>query len=203
MGIHFLMELDVAIATALSFETIKDFRAAHPRAYDAIHRNGLKEEVFAHMRRIRVTQDQYAKGRHCGTCKRHRPIERFLKVGRNSTARRSMCIDCHNEKSNAWRNANLERSREIVSQSAKRNPETGRRMRLLSRKRYPEAHSALFEPGMSWDNRGEWHIDHIKPVCIFIREGETDPAVINALSNLRPLWAEENLSRFRRNWAGD
>jgi cobalamin-dependent methionine synthase I len=24
---------------------------------------------------------------------------------------------------------------------------------------------SLFEPGMSWSNHGEWHIDHIRPVC--------------------------------------
>src|SRR3546814_20855607 len=24
-----------------------------------------------------------------------------------------------------------------------------------------------FLPGMSWDNRGEWHIDHIRPLCSF------------------------------------
>lgn len=54
---------------------------------------------------------------------------------------------------------------------------------------------SLFEPGMSWENRGEWHIDHIKPVVQFIREGVTDPAVINALSNLQPLWAADNLTK--------
>ncbi|AVH85447.1 hypothetical protein Rostov1_00057 [Vibrio phage Rostov-1] len=48
---------------------------------------------------------------------------------------------------------------------------------------------------MSWDNWGEWHIDHIKPVAQFKREGITDPKIINALSNLQPLWAEENLKK--------
>ena len=52
-----------------------------------------------------------------------------------------------------------------------------------------------FKEGMSWDNRSEWHIDHIKPVSVFIKEGVTDPAIINALSNLQPLWAHENLSK--------
>lgn len=52
-----------------------------------------------------------------------------------------------------------------------------------------------FKEGMSWDNWGEWHIDHIKPVAQFKREGITDPKIINALSNLQPLWAEENLKK--------
>ncbi len=52
-----------------------------------------------------------------------------------------------------------------------------------------------FKDGMSWDNRSEWHIDHIKPIIAFIKEGVTDIKVINALSNLQPLWAKENLSK--------
>lgn len=57
---------------------------------------------------------------------------------------------------------------------------------------------AQFKDGMSWENRKEWHIDHIKPVNVFIKEGETDPKIINALSNLRPLWAYDNLCRSRK-----
>ena len=52
-----------------------------------------------------------------------------------------------------------------------------------------------FKEGMSWDNRSEWHIDHIKPIKAFLDEGITDPTIINALSNLQPLWAHENLSK--------
>lgn len=52
-----------------------------------------------------------------------------------------------------------------------------------------------FKEGMTWDNYGEWHIDHIKPVSLFLREGEHDPAIINALSNLQPLWADENFAK--------
>lgn len=54
---------------------------------------------------------------------------------------------------------------------------------------------SLFEDGMSWDNYGEWHIDHIKSVRAFLSEGVTDPAQINALSNLQPLWAADNISK--------
>ena len=45
----------------------------------------------------------------------------------------------------------------------------------------------LFTESMTWDNYGEWHIDHIKPVSSF--PIETSMNVVNALSNLQPLWA--------------
>ncbi len=45
----------------------------------------------------------------------------------------------------------------------------------------------LFTEGMSWDNYGEWHIDHIKQIVSF--DKKTPSSIVNALSNLRPLWA--------------
>lgn len=54
---------------------------------------------------------------------------------------------------------------------------------------------AQFVDGMSWVERHKWHIDHINPVAAFVAEGETDPKVINALTNLRPMWASENMAK--------
>lgn len=56
----------------------------------------------------------------------------------------------------------------------------------------------LFDDWMHWGNHGEWHIDHIKPVSAYVAEGVTDPKTINALANLRPLLARENLSKGSR-----
>lgn len=53
-----------------------------------------------------------------------------------------------------------------------------------------------FKPGMSWENHGEWHIDHIKPITAF-KEHEIMKA--NHYTNLQPLWREENL-RKRNNY---
>jgi len=61
-----------------------------------------------------------------------------------------------------------------------------------------ETISSRFTPGMSWDNYGEWHIDHKIPVSHFVNKGEVRPHIINALCNLQPLWAEENLSKNDR-----
>lgn len=55
-----------------------------------------------------------------------------------------------------------------------------------------------FKDGMSWDNHGDWHVDHIIPVAVMMNAGVTDPKEINALSNLQPLWAFDNLSKRDR-----
>lgn len=56
---------------------------------------------------------------------------------------------------------------------------------------------SLFEPGMTWSNYGRrpdcWCIDHRKPVCTF--DTDTPVAVVNALSNLRPIWSVYNQRR--------
>lgn len=51
-----------------------------------------------------------------------------------------------------------------------------------------------FIAGMSWDNYGDWHVDHIVPVSSFRFENVDDPELKRAwaLTNLRPLWASEN-----------
>jgi len=54
---------------------------------------------------------------------------------------------------------------------------------------------SLWHDGMSWENYGEWHIDHIRSIKSFLDSGITDIRVINALSNLQPLWAFDNLSK--------
>jgi len=54
---------------------------------------------------------------------------------------------------------------------------------------------AQFTKGMNWENYGKWHIDHIVPIKSFFEEGCYDPKKINCLSNLRPLWADENQAK--------
>lgn len=57
---------------------------------------------------------------------------------------------------------------------------------------------SLFVDGMSWDNYGEWHIDHIRPLASYKNDArETDVIVKEAwsLSNLQPLWAVDNIKK--------
>ena len=55
---------------------------------------------------------------------------------------------------------------------------------------------SLFIDGMSWENWGEWHIDHKIPVSKF--DKETPMSIVNNLNNLQPLWALDNLSKSNK-----
>jgi len=46
---------------------------------------------------------------------------------------------------------------------------------------------------MCWENYGDWHIDHIRPVASF--DKNTLPSIVNSLDNLQPLWKEDNLKK--------
>jgi len=50
-----------------------------------------------------------------------------------------------------------------------------------------------FLKGMSWDNRSQWHIDHIIPLAT--ATSKEDVFRLNHYTNLRPLWAWDNLSK--------
>jgi hypothetical protein len=52
-----------------------------------------------------------------------------------------------------------------------------------------------FQEGMTWENRSEWHIDHIIPLAS--AKTETQLIKLFHYTNLRPLWAEENLKKWK------
>lgn len=50
-----------------------------------------------------------------------------------------------------------------------------------------------FLPGMSWENMGDWEIDHIVPASIATSQAEAE--ALNRAGNLRPIWAKDNRSK--------
>lgn len=52
---------------------------------------------------------------------------------------------------------------------------------------------AKFTKGMSWENYGEWHIDHITPCAKFNLLDEQEQKKCFHYTNLQPLWAKDNL----------
>ena len=60
----------------------------------------------------------------------------------------------------------------------------------------------LFQPGMSWKNWGKWHLDHIQPLYSFDLADPEQLAKAAHYTNIRPLWAKENLGRPRPDYRG-
>lgn len=52
-----------------------------------------------------------------------------------------------------------------------------------------------FTEGMGWHNRSRWHIDHIVPCASFDLTGEEGQKACFHYTNLRPLWAAENMKK--------
>lgn len=53
-----------------------------------------------------------------------------------------------------------------------------------------------FTEGMTWDNMGEWHLDHIVPV--YSAKTEIELLNINHYTNFQPLWAVDNIRKGNR-----
>ena len=55
-----------------------------------------------------------------------------------------------------------------------------------------------FKPGMTWENRILWHVDHIRPCSKFNLINIKEQKLCFHYTNLQPLWANENLSKGNR-----
>lgn len=64
---------------------------------------------------------------------------------------------------------------------------------------YLKAHLASkFTEGMSFENYGAWHIDHIRACDLFDLTKETERRECFHYTNLQPLWAVDNLKKNNR-----
>jgi hypothetical protein len=50
-----------------------------------------------------------------------------------------------------------------------------------------------FQVGMTWENRGKWHIDHMIPLSY--AKDITDLKRLSHYSNLQPLWGPQNIAK--------
>ena len=73
-----------------------------------------------------------------------------------------------------------------------------------SAKEFTDHIQALFTEGMTWEKflAGEIHIDHVIPKCLFDMDDLQCVRECYALSNLQPLWSEDNLRKCKKVCAG-
>jgi predicted transcriptional regulator len=57
-----------------------------------------------------------------------------------------------------------------------------------------------FTEGITWENYGEWHVDHKLPISSFniIEMGDSEFMKCWSLENLQPMWGEENIRKSNK-----
>ena len=128
----------------------------------------------------------------------------------------------HNIRSREWRDFNKERinADKREREQARRNAEPLYRLRHnLSTRLYMAVSKkvgntfelvgcskedletfleAEFTEGMTWENYGMWHVDHMRPCCAFDLEDPEEQKKCFHWTNLQPLWASANCSKGGR-----
>jgi len=63
----------------------------------------------------------------------------------------------------------------------------------ISYDEFREYIESQFTDGMCWDNYGEWHLDHIIPICS--ADSESSAIDLCYYKNFQPLWAVDNQTK--------
>ncbi len=51
---------------------------------------------------------------------------------------------------------------------------------------------------MTWENYGQWHIDHIIPCSFFDLTNDKQQKMCFNYRNLQPMWSQDNISKNNR-----
>ena len=99
--------------------------------------------------------------------------------------------------------------RSRLQQALKRNTKSASTLALLgcSVDHLKKHLEKQFQPGMTWNNKSKWHVDHIVPCNSFDLTDPYEQQQCFHYSNLQPLWKSENLSKggkelYNRTWIG-
>ena len=162
---------------------------------------------------------QYEGLKHCKRCNTTQSRNNFHNTKYKPDGKMSHCKKCSSEKSKEYRKANKQKFKEYFKEYSKQRRKTDPLYKLKSNLRI-RTYQAFrnkgyskntktqemlgvdwevtkqhiekqFKKGMSWDNYGEWHIDHIIPLA-----SAKTPERLKKLchyTNLQPMWAVDNL----------
>lgn len=100
-----------------------------------------------------------------------------------------------------WKLLDRARTRLYSAIKNKQGIKSKKTLELLGVKDFQEVINHLvsqFREGMTLDNYGQWHVDHIKPCSSFNLLDVEEQKKCFHYTNLQPLWARENLSKGNR-----
>jgi len=159
----------------------------------------------------------YCSMKKCFKCNTIKPIKDFHKNKCKKDGLSTQCKSCKKKTNRRWLENNRQKRRDYRAKKRIEDPMFKVKENLRSRcwiafnnisiKKSKKTSELLgtdyetfkmhmesqFKDNMSWDNYGEWHIDHIIPLA----SANTEEELIKLFhyTNTQPLWAEENLRK--------
>ena len=157
----------------------------------------------------------------CSVCGKEKDIKCFSKDKRLIMQLASTCRSCQGKQYKQWicKDGNKEHRNKYARDRVNSNPKHKLNMRISNSIRNSiisgkngQTWSLLvdyliddlmkhlekqFSDGMTWENYGEWHIDHKIPISAhnFTKPEHRDFKRCWSLKNLQPMWASENISK--------
>ena len=158
----------------------------------------------------------------CSKCKENKALEAYGNLKQGKDGKCSYCKECAKNDLNKWRAKNRDKVNERAKQYRAKKYYSKNdlyKFRSLIRnqvRRYILDKKGLstkdilgetfdnvrlhlekqFIDGMSWNNHGEWHIDHIIPLSS--GKNREEYIKLNHYTNLQPLWAADNMKKGAR-----
>jgi len=154
------------------------------KKYHSKHYQKSKEKINARNRRNwKLRQNDYAKTKKKYREANHEKIKTYRRAYQNNRLRTDMDFKLRKNLRN--------RIRGLMRYDIKKSAHT---MELLgcTIQAFKVHIENQFKNGMSWNNYGEWQIDHIKPCAAFDLSSPEEQKICFHFSNMQPLWKEEN-----------
>jgi hypothetical protein len=167
------------------------------KKYRDLHKDEIqswsKEWRDSHKEEIKISQKQHRNRANKEEVKRYN--KKYREIPRNKAKRNERQKILSQNPEFKIRNAIRKRIRDaIFSQYGKKSCKS---MDLLGCS-VDECRNWLesrFLPKMTWDNYGDWHIDHILPCASFDLTNPEEQKKCFHYTNLQPLWATDNASK--------
>lgn len=146
------------------------------------------------------------KTKRCYVCCEHKVITDFYTDGSKGDGRSSKCKVCSNissrirRKKKKYNNMSFKLRCKMMDILKRHHSLKGFKREKsnldiigLSWEKLKEYLESNFKEGMSWENYGEWHIDHVIPHSLALDVNEFYS--LNYYINLQPLWSLENCKK--------
>ena len=168
--------------------------------------------------------------KNCRICNIVKPLSEFNLDSNSKDKKQNYCKICNREKNKQWHSnpdnhkkrkikwienrkeylannvwARIAysirlRNRHIVKRIDSVKDKTVQKWLGINREGFKQHMENLFKPGMTWENHGEWHLDHKKSLDKF-KDNLTDKKCIdeaNHYTNIQPMWAEDHSKKYNK-----